>query len=234
MTAAAAIIPAYQAEATVAAVVSELAQCWARQRPDAPCIIVIDDGSSDATQRVAQQTGAFVVRHAHNRGKGAALRSGLRRARELGARVAVTLDADGQHPPGEALRLLEHAAPESALLLGVRDLAAAGAPRANRFSNGFSNLWLSGFAGRRLHDTQCGLRRYPISETLLLHARADGYGFESEVVLRAARAGWAIEQIPVRVYYPPAARRTSHFHGVRDPFRIVVRLLYTAATATRR
>jgi glycosyltransferase involved in cell wall biosynthesis len=183
---------------------------------------------------VAPRLGVHVLRHSKNRGKGAALRSGLARAKSLGARVAVTLDADRQHPIEEALHVLDHDAPPAALVLGVRDLAAAGAPRANQFSNAFSNVWLSAFAGRRLADTQCGLRRYPVTETLALGAKANGYGFEAEVILRASRAGWPVVQVPVRVFYPPEHERVSHFHSVRDPFRIVMRILYTAALATRR
>ena len=233
MPSAVALIPAYQAAATLAGVLGDLTAAWKEGRSDVPSIVVVDDGSTDDTAGVASQAGVDVVKHGRNLGKGAALRSGLERARELGARVAVAVDADGQHPAREALRLLNHEAAESALVLGIRDLAEAGAPRANRFSNAFSNVWLSGFAGRWLRDTQCGLRRYPVQETLALGARANGYGFEAEVILRAARAGWRIEQVPVSVFYPPESLRTTHFHSVRDPFRIVMRVLYTAATASR-
>jgi len=224
---AAAVIPAYQAERTIAAVVSELAQS------DSLRVVVVDDGSLDRTAEIAEAAGALVVQHAKNRGKGAALRTGLLRARELGAAVAVTLDADGQHPPTEALRLLADSAPPDALVLGIRDLVQAGAPRANRFSNAFSNFFLELFSGLTLGDTQCGLRRYPVEKTLALGVRENGYGFEAEVILRAARARWAIAQVPVRVIYPPDGERTTHFHNVRDPARIVFRVLHTFATAPR-
>jgi hypothetical protein len=84
-----------------------------------------------------------------------------------------------------------------------------------------------------LADTQCGLRRYPVRETLGLDVRASGYGFEAEIILRAARAGWDIRQVPVQVIYPPEGERSSHFHAVRDPARIVARVLHTVATAPR-
>jgi glycosyltransferase involved in cell wall biosynthesis len=193
-------------------------------------VVVVDDGSSDATSSVAESAGASVLRHDRNRGKGAALRTGLARARELGARVAVSVDADGQHPPAEAGRLARHESPEDALVLGVRDLMRAGAPTPNRFSNGISNFFLSLFTGRALHDTQCGLRRYPVARTLGLGPRDDGYAFEAECILRAARAGWQIVEVPVDVYYPPEDERVSHFHVVRDPARIVYRVVATLAT----
>jgi len=224
-------MPAYQAEASVGALVHALVRAW--PLTGLPRVIVVDDGSTDETAAAAADAGAMVVRHERNAGKGAALRSGLRRALVLGADVAVTVDADGQHPPEEAVRLAGLPVPMDTLVLGVRNLAEAGAPRANQFSNGFSNVFISWFSGRRLLDTQCGLRRYPVRETMALDVRAAGYGFEAEVILRAARAGWDIQHVPVRVIYPPEGERVSHFHSVRDPARIVVRVLHTFATAPR-
>lgn len=224
-----AVVPAYDAAQTVGTVVSDLVRAWPPQPDGRAAVIAVDDGSSDGTAEEARRSGAIVVKHPTNKGKGAALRTGFQRARELGAGAVVTVDADGQHPAEEALRLALAREPREALVLGVRDLVRDGAPKANRFSNGFSNFFLSLFSGRKLNDTQCGLRRYPLPETLELGAKDDGYAFESEFVLRAAHAGWHIAEIPVRVYYPPEAERTTHFHSARDPAKIVFRLLATMA-----
>ena len=229
------MIPAYQAQASVAAVVRGLQNQLASELgggADSP-IVVVDDGSTDGTTEAAAGAGARVVRHARNLGKGAALCTGFGALREAGADAAVCVDADGQHPPEEALRLARHGAPRAALVLGVRDLARDGAPKKNQFSNGFSNRFLSFALGRHLSDTQCGLRRYPLPETLALRGRATGYAFEAEVILRAARLGWEIVEVPVRVIYPPESERVTHFHSVRDPARIVYRVLVTLATAPR-
>jgi len=227
-----AVVPAYQAEASVGRVVRELNAVWPTAGVPSP-VLVIDDGSTDATALAAQEAGAIVLRHEKNRGKGAALRTGLRHAKELGANVVVSVDADGQHPAREAARLAILPVPAETLVLGVRDLIAAGAPRANRISNRISNFFISAFSFTALRDTQCGLRRYPVRRTLDLDTRARGYGFEAEVILRAIRAGWDIAQVPVDVVYPPESERVSHFHNVRDPARIVARVLYTFATAPR-
>ena len=211
------VIPALDAERTIAAVVS-----GAREHVEV--VVVVDDGSTDRTAAVATAAGATVVSHAQNRGKGAALRTGLSWAAEHGYEAMITLDADGQHPTSEIGKLL--ALDEiDALVLGVRDLARANAPRANQMSNGFSNWFLSTVTWTRLRDTQCGLRRYPVRRTLSLGVKDNGFGFETEVLLRALRAKLPIVQVDITVLYPP--ERTTHFDSRRDPWRIVGRVLRT-------
>jgi len=208
------IVPAFNAARTIAGVVTDL-------RAELPAleIVVVDDGSNDDTASIARAAGCVVVTLEVNSGKGAALVAGFEDALARGKRVAVTVDADGQHPASEARLVLEAPTAEHALVLGVRDLDRDGAPRANRFSNSASNFFLSRFAHRALHDTQCGLRRYPIAETLALRARGRGYDYEAEVVLRAIWSGLEVIETPVRVLYP--AERTTHFHSARDPWRII-------------
>jgi glycosyltransferase involved in cell wall biosynthesis len=214
------LVPAYQAAPTLAAVLAGLADL-------ALPIVVVDDGSRDATGEIARAGGARLVTHPTNRGKGAALVTGLREARAMGCDAALTVDADGQHPVESARAVLHGSGDPRAIVLGVRDLARDGAPRRNRFSNGVSNFFLSRFAGVPLRDTQCGLRRYPVAETLALGASARGYAYEAEVLLRAARARIPLVQVPVRVRYAPD--RTTHFDSVRDPARIIVTVLRTLA-----
>lgn len=218
-----AIVPAYDAARSVADVVRSLVSLW----PDPRAVIVVDDGSRDATARLAEEAGATVLRHGNNRGKGAALRTAFWFAHDQGYDVAVTIDADGQHPPAEALRLLCSDAPASALVLGTRDLVKAGAPRPNQLSNRISNYFLSRFAKTEFADTQCGLRRYPLAATLAADGGADGYAFEAEIILRAKAAGVPIVEMPIDVIYPPEEERLSHFHAVRDPARIIHRVVAT-------
>jgi hypothetical protein len=227
-----AVVPAYRAARTVASVVEGLR---AGLGPDSDPVIVVDDGSDDDTAREAERAGALVLRHDQNRGKGAALRTGFARALLEGADAVVSVDADAQHPPEEAVRVARHPAPPEVLVLGVRDLRRDGAPRANRFSNAFSNLFLSVFGGRLLADTQCGLRRYPLRAALgELASTANGFAYEADVLLRAARRGAAIEQLPIRVVYPRPGERQTHFHSLRDPARIVARVLLTTLVVQRK
>lgn len=222
------LIPAYQAVASLKQVLEGL-----RAHDPEGAILVVDDGSTDGTGDVARELGVDVVTHDENRGKGVALRSGFAWLRERGFETAVTVDADGQHRAADAAMLARHPAPAGAIVLGIRDLVRDGAPRASRFSNRFSNWWVSRFAGLALSDTQCGLRRYPLAATLALGSDARGYGFECEMLVRAARRGIPIVEVAVEVYYPPKEQRVSHFHVALDPARIVVRLVHTALTVPR-
>lgn len=210
------IVPAYDAERTLEGVLAELRAAIPELAND---ILVVDDGSRDRTADVAARAGCEVVSHGRNRGKGSALSTGLATARARGRAVALSVDADGQHPAEDARRVLLADADPNALVLGIRSLATAGAPRKNQVSNGISNFFISRFAGRELRDTQCGLRRYPIATTLGLDARGQGYDFEAEVLLRAVWRGVPIVEEPIVVRYPED--RVTHFHVVRDPWRIV-------------
>ena len=208
------VIPALDAEATIGDVVDALE----RALPDAE-ILVVDDGSRDRTASIARERGCTVLVHDVNRGKGAALRTGFEAARARGHDIALTVDADGQHPAEEARRVLFAVEDARALVLGVRALERDGAPRPNVVSNGISNYFLSRFAGRPLRDTQCGLRRYPVGATLALGTRGTGYEFEAEVLLRAIWAGVPVVEQPIRVLYPED--RTTHFRIKRDVVRII-------------
>jgi glycosyltransferase involved in cell wall biosynthesis len=216
------LVPALDAARTVGDVVRGLVEGI-----DAP-VIVIDDGSTDATADVARAQGATAIRHARNLGKGAAIRTGLREALRRGCDVAVVVDADGQHPADSARAVLDGSDDPEALVLGVRDLARDGAPGANRFGNRVSNFFVSYFAGKRLDDTQCGLRRYPVAATLGLGARSVGYAFEAEVILRAVAAGMPVVEVPIRVVYGSREETLSHFRVVMDPTKIVATVVSTA------
>lgn len=217
------IVPAYDAAKSLRAVILDLRDAL----PEVPEILVVDDGSRDDTARIARDLDVRVIVHERNRGKGGALKTGLAEAARLKFDVAMCVDADGQHPAASAREVLYGSTDPRALVLGVRDLVRDGAPPKNRWSNGISNHWLSRFVGRKLHDTQCGLRRYPVTPTLGLRTRADGYAFEAEVLLRAAAAGLPIIETPIKVHYPPENERITHFDSVRDPARIIGVVLRT-------
>jgi glycosyltransferase involved in cell wall biosynthesis len=213
----AALVPAYDCARTIAAVVRDVAELC-------PAVLVIDDGSSDDTATIAREAGARVIRHEANRGKGAALRSGLLALLADGFTHAFTVDGDGQHLAAEMPRLIDESRSDpAAIVLGERRIAPEQevAP-IKRFGNDFANWWVSLAAGRTLNDTQTGFRIYPIQATLDLAPQAERYQFESEVLILAARRGIDIRSCQVAVYYPPPDERISHYDPWADTCRIIV------------
>jgi glycosyltransferase involved in cell wall biosynthesis len=211
----AALVPAYQAAAKLGAVLLRLA---ALERP--PVVLVVDDGSCDATALVARQHGVRLLSFSANRGKGHALLAGFAALRDEFDAV-VTLDADGQHPP-ECLPQFVRAAEAGAdLVLGAR-ARTPDMPLARRFANGFSSGWAAWLAGQRISDSQCGYRlhtRRLLEQTPLTSGR---YEVETELVVRAARLGFRIAEVRIPTIY---GEERSQVHAFRDVPRIVGTLL---------
>jgi glycosyltransferase involved in cell wall biosynthesis len=218
------LIPTYENERTVGDVVR-------RALLAAGEVIVIDDGSTDGTAGILRSIGGIeVITHAPNRGKGAALRSGFRRALERGHEWAITLDADGQHDPAEIPRLLDaiREGPR-AIIIGARGMKAGGAPLRCRAGLALSNALVRVLAGLGLPDSQSGFRAYPLREVLALGIRTGGFELEVEVILKAAWAGLEVRHVPVSVRYPGRrGERASHFRPVRDTIRILFSSLRAA------
>jgi glycosyltransferase involved in cell wall biosynthesis len=209
------LIPAYDCAATIAEVVAGARQHVAR-------VLVVDDGSGDDTAARAAAAGAAVLRQPDNAGKGAALRAGFARLAGEGVTHVLTMDGDGQHLASEIPAMLAaSAAAPAALIVGARRIAGQEVTPMRLFGNRFANRWVEIACGRALPDTQSGFRVYPLAETLRLGAHAGRFAFETEILIRAARAGLAIESIPVAVYYPPAAERISHYRPWADTVRII-------------
>ncbi len=205
-----ALIPVYNHGRTVGQVV-EGAQAWFP-------VVVVNDGSTDETADVlARQSGVTVVTLRRNQGKGEGLRVGFAKARQLRFTHAITLDADGQHPP-EALGTFAAACRQEpdALIVGVRDLRRAGAPWARRLTNRLSNFCFRLETGQPIPDTQCGFRCYPLAMLDSLHVASGRYAFELEVLVKAAWAGVRLLPCPVAVDYAAETSRLSHFHPWRD------------------
>lgn len=209
------VIPTYNNDRTLAKVIAGVGHYCAD-------IFVVNDGSTDRTAEVLASTRNIrVIAYARNRGKGYALRTGLRAAREAGFRYALTIDSDGQHYPDDITRFIERIEEHpDALLIGARNLTADNMPSKNTFANRFSNFWYLVETGQRLDDTQSGFRLYPLRRLGRLRSLCSRYEFEVEVIVRAAWRGVAVENIPVKVYYAPEGERVSHFRPLRDFTRI--------------
>jgi glycosyltransferase involved in cell wall biosynthesis len=176
-------------------------------------IIVVDDGSRDRTAEIARSKGALVVSHKKNMGLGAALRSGLVKARELDAECVVTFDADGQHDP-KAVRALVGALDDADLVIGIRQ--HLGIPLHKRLGNFGLNLITCLFSGV-LTDSQSGSRAFGKRALELIRIRSNQYEVSSEIIIQAKKRGLVLREVPVRCFYTKysKARGTTIISGFK-------------------
>ncbi|MDD8025049.1 MAG: glycosyltransferase family 2 protein [Acidobacteriota bacterium] len=213
------LLPYYNNAATVA---ETAAGILALGRP----VLAINDGSTDGGPDSLRSLPLERLDFPRNRGKGRALRAGLRWAKERGYSHVVSIDADGQHSPADIERLAEkvRTAPDR-MIVGRRGFGSD-APGASRFGRRWSNMWVRIASGGRTPDSQSGFRAYPVEPLAGLKYLGSRYEFEVEVLVRAVWAGLELDWVDVETRYDPPSGRVSHFRPFLDNFRIS--LVYTA------
>ncbi|MBA2718399.1 MAG: glycosyltransferase family 2 protein [Chloroflexi bacterium] len=216
-----ALIPGYNEAPRIGAVV-------AAAREHLP-VIVVDDGSPDATANVARAAGAMVIEQRPNQGKGAALRAGFRKALDEGADAILTLDADGQHDPDEIPRFVAAWAtppadqePRPDLIIGRRTFRSM--PPIRRLSNEIGRMAFSWAVGRDIPDNQSGYRLISrrLAEAALTSDEA-GFAFEVEQITTCIRLGGTIAWVPIRTIYAGAPSHIRPVSHLREFIRIVRR-----------
>jgi glycosyltransferase involved in cell wall biosynthesis len=223
------LVPAYQPDHRLLTLLTGL-------RDAAPDVraVVVDDGSGPASAPVldaVRDLGCTVLRHPTNRGKGVALKTGLRHVAEAHPGLdVVCADADGQHSVVDILRVAEQVRTTGRTVLGVRGFDGR-VPLRSRFGNSVTRLLFRAATGYPVRDTQTGLRAYP--HTLLdwlLTVPGERFEYEMNVLLHAARAGHRIDQTVIATTYLDG-NASSHFGSVRDSARIYRPLLRFAASS---
>jgi glycosyltransferase involved in cell wall biosynthesis len=173
-------------------------------------VLVVDDGSTDDTGKVAVALGAQVLRQEPNQGKGAALRAGMRWALDHGCEAVVTLDADGQHDPGDISLFLDVFTERNAdLTIGARDFSEI--PMTRRIANTLGRWSFSWALGEEVLDNQSGFRL--ISRRMMeasLSSDESGFEFEVEMIVLCHRLGYVLEWVPIRTIY---GTESSHING---------------------
>lgn len=208
------IIPVYNHAATAVEVIHQAMELGYP-------VFVVDDGSTDDTpQRLKKIPGINIITHKENRGKGAAILSGFAAAAKV-ADMVITIDADGQHYPQDALALVA-ALPDGVkpIVVGKRMYVPGDhVPWTSRFGRKFSNFWVWVSGGPALSDSQSGMRIYPLPESIKLEVKARRFQFEVEILVKAKRKGIPVIEVPVRVNYNPGGERISHFRPFVDFMR---------------
>ncbi len=219
------VVPALDAARTLPSVIDGL-----RASLPGVHVVVVDDGSRDDTVAVAGRLADDVVSHESNRGKGAALRSGFARVLDTGCEMLVTIDADGQHSPAVAPALVA-ALDEADLVIGARPRRGTTMPLHRRASNTLSSAVVSALAGRRIGDSQSGFRAMRATVPATVRAEGDRFDFETDLLVRAARAGFRIAEVTVPTVYEQG--RPSHFRNVRDTMYVLRAMARLSANGWR-
>lgn len=183
-------------------------------------VVVIDDGSSDATAEIARAAGATCLRSVTNSGKASALRMGIAFAREREFTHVLFCDGDGQHSADDIPSLIRAAHDTGAdMVIGTRSFDRLRMPRARYYSNTIGSKVASWLVGREIRDSQCGFRLVRLDKLRHMTLRGRKYELEMEVLIKIALAGCSIVHVPVRTVYDDGQAR-SKMKPVRDTVRI--------------
>lgn len=212
------IIPTYNNAGTLHHVVSDVLNYSSD-------VVVVNDGSTDSTAQILDEfkDSINIVSYEKNQGKGYALKTGFKKALELGYEYAITLDSDGQHYAEDLPKFIKEIGENyGSLIVGERDLSNVDINGKSSFANKFSNFWFWVQTGRKLKDTQTGYRAYPLRKLYGLSLLTSRYEAELGLLVFASWNGVEIISMPIKVYYPPQSERISHFKPALDFTRISI------------
>jgi glycosyltransferase involved in cell wall biosynthesis len=207
-----ALIPAFNEAPYIARIVEET-------RGHVETVIVIDDGSSDETARIALAAGATCLGLPVNSGKSSALRMGIDYARAHGFTRVITLDGDGQHLPEDIPAMLRVAEETGAdMVIGARPFARDSMPRSRYYSNTIGSRLASALIGCEIKDSQSGFRLFRIDKLSQVKLRSRRYEIEMEVLIKMAQTGCTFAHSPIHmVYFNDDAH--SKLRPIRDTTR---------------
>lgn len=215
------VIPAYNESEVIGLVLDELHKQNYRN------IVVVDDGSTDSTYLKAKEKGVVVVRHMLNRGKGAAVKTGIEAAKILHADQVVTFDADGQHEPQdikEALKLLE----KFDVVLGKRNFQEKHIPFLKKVGNVLGNLITWFVHGLWVQDSQSGMRAYSKKAINLIETLADRYDYDSEIMREIVRNKLSYTEMPIHVRYTEYSQKKTNRQSYSGAVKTVIKMILSS------
>ncbi len=201
-----AVIPAYNEENNIGSIIK-------KTKKYVDNIIVVDDGSNDKTKEAAEKSGAIVLRHIVNLGKGATLKTGCDFAIKRGANFIAALDADAQHNPDDIPRFIDKLKKYD-IVFSYRK-ASRKMPVVLRFGNWFISNVVNIVYGVKLHDTQCGFRAFSKEAYKKIRWNASDYSMESEMISRAGKQKLKYVQIPIETIYSDKYKGTTIMDGIK-------------------
>lgn len=214
-------IPTYNAESTIGQVVSKC-------KKYADVVLVINDGSSDNSERIAKDAGAEVITHKKNRGYGGAIKTGLKEGLKRRAKITITFDADLQHDAEDIPKIIEPIiSARSDIVIGSRFLESTDNVKPYRkFGIKFITKMVSSFSGNNIYDAESGLRAYSLDalKQIVPTLETEGMGMSAEILLKAAVNKLKIIEVPRKEMYPEGVA-TSSKNPLRHGFSVVFTIL---------
>lgn len=209
------IIPAFQAAKSLQVLINRIKLIQLSIK-----IIVVNDGSTDNTLDILGKfDDVIVVNHQRNLGKGAAIKSGIKKARELGFQYAICIDSDLQHPPELIPNFIKSQSEINAsLVLGVRQFSREIMPFHRILSNTITSFVVSIRIGKRVHDSQCGYRLIRISDIDINQFNENGFQFETELLLKMIPSKATFREIPINTIYN---KSNSSINNVKDTLKFI-------------
>jgi glycosyltransferase involved in cell wall biosynthesis len=214
------LIPAYNEEKVICDVILEVKKAGYEN------ILVVDDGSQDETFKKAKSMeGVITLKHFINRGKGAAIKTGIEAAKILGAETVVTIDGDGQHDPKDIEKMLELIKNNFDVVLGTRLQNPKGMPwykiLANYIGNGFT--WM--IYGLYVTDSQSGFRAYSKRALSLIETKTDRYEYDSEVIREISKHKLKYAEISIKVRYTEYSMSKKNKQGLINGFKTLAKMI---------
>lgn len=217
------VIPAYNEEKVIQDVLCEIQSAGYRN------IIVVDDGSRDYTYaRAKEAPGVVALRHMINRGKGAAVKTGIEAAKLLGAEIVVTLDGDDQHDPRDIEPMLRRIREGYDVVLGSRLKNCGGMPGYKIVHNRIGNFLVWMLYGLWVTDSQSGFRAYSHQALHTIDTQTDRYEYDSEVVREIYRHRLKFIEIPINVRYTEYSMSKQHKMNLRNGFKTLVKMMLSS------
>lgn len=184
--------------------------------------IVVDDGYDTPVEQILiPHPNLTVLRHSVNKGKGEAILTGARKAKELGYNYFISLDGDGQHLASQIEKIINACDGENQIIIGARNFEIDNVPNGSKFGRWFSNFWACWDTEQEIKDSLSGFRLYPIS-ILDLDIRTSRFDWEMEVLVKHSWKKRLIKEVTIECYYPTPEERVSHFKKFWDTAAIVM------------
>lgn len=214
------VIPVFNEEKVIKEVLDEIKSSGYQE------IIVIDDGSADKTfEKICELDSVIPLRHSINRGKGAAVKTGMEAAKMLGADIVVTLDGDGQHNPRDIGKMLELLDSGCDVALGTRLKDPKGMPAYKIIANHIGNFFTWLIYGLWVTDSQSGFRAYSQKALRLIDTQTDRYEYDSEVIREIHRNKLKYAETPIEVRYTDYSMSKINKQGLVNGLKTLVKMI---------